>query len=65
MATTLWPGLPRRWGVTDLLARSIRSIMRHPDARFRIVTTSDELPRMRDVRRGPSLRRRPRWSPAR
>ncbi len=53
MDTTVRPGLSHRWGVTDLLERSVCSIVSDPDRQFWIVMTADELPRMRDVRRGP------------
>lgn len=32
MDTTVRPGLPNQWGVTDLLERSICSIIRRPNA---------------------------------
>lgn len=53
MDTTVRPALTNRWGVTDLLERSVCSIVRDPDRQFWIVMTADELPRMQDVRRGP------------
>mgnify|MGYP001035934248 FL=1 len=53
MDTTVRPNLSNRWGVTDLLERSICSIVRDPNDQFWIVMTADELPQMNDVRRGP------------
>jgi hypothetical protein len=53
MDTTVRPSLSNRWGVTDLLERSVCSIIRGPHDQFWIVLTADELPRMVEVRRGP------------
>ena len=53
MDTTVRPNLSNKWGVTDLLERTICSIVRDPEDQFWIVMTADELPQMRDVRRGP------------
>ena len=53
MDTTVRASLTNRWAVTDLLERSICSIVCDPDRQFWIVMTSAELPRMQDVRRGP------------
>lgn len=53
MDTTVRPGLSNRWGVTDLLERTICSIIRDPDDRFWIVLSADELSRMFEVPRGP------------
>jgi len=53
MDTTVRPSLSNRWGVTDLLERSVCSIIRDPDDQFWIVLTADELPRMFEVPRGP------------
>lgn len=53
MDTTVRPSLSDKWRVTDLLERPVCSIIRDPDDRFWIVMTADELPQMRDVRRGP------------
>ncbi|MGO4171916.1 hypothetical protein [Bosea sp. TAF32] len=53
MDTTVRPNLSNRWGVTDLLERSVCSIVRDPHDQFWIVLTIDELPRMVDVLRGP------------
>lgn len=53
MDTTVRASLPNRWGVTDLLERSICSIVRDPHDQFWIILSADELPRMLEVRRGP------------
>ncbi|MGY6246866.1 hypothetical protein ACXIUS_04850 [Bosea thiooxidans] len=55
MDTTVRPSLSDKWRVTDLLERSVCSIIRDPDDQFWIVMTTDELPLMRDVRRGPFM----------
>lgn len=55
----------RAMGATGLSKRSISSILRHPDARFRIVTTPESGPGGAKCGVAPSQRWKLRWSPSR
>lgn len=55
MDTTVRRDLSGNWGVSDLLERSICSIIRDPHGSCWIVLGQDQVARLTDIRKGPFL----------
>ncbi len=55
MDTTVRRNLSGNWGVSDLLERSICSIIRDPHGSCWIILSQDQVARLTDIRKGPFL----------